>query len=92
MVINNNQTWHTTAKLKVQANITLVSLPPASPERNAQENIWQYLHQTYLSNRVFAHYAAILAACHNAWRKLLQETGRIASIATRQWAIIGQFQ
>ena len=64
-------------------------LPPASPQLNAQENIWQYLRQTYLSNRVFAHYAAILDACQDAWRKLLQETGRIASIATRLWAIIG---
>ena len=89
LVILDQAGWHTTAKLKVPVNITLVPLPPASPQLNAQENIWQYLRQTYLSNRVFAHYAAILAACHNAWRKLLQETDRIASIATRLWAIIG---
>jgi transposase len=31
----------------------LVPLPPASPELNAAENIWQYLRQAYLSNRVF---------------------------------------
>jgi hypothetical protein len=32
----------------------------------------------------------ILDACQEAWQKLLNETGRIASIATRDWAIIGQ--
>ena len=57
---------------------------------NAAENIWQYLRQTYLSNRVFPAYTTILDACQDAWRRLLAETGRIASIATRQWAIIGQ--
>jgi transposase len=35
-------------------------LPPACPERNAAENIWQYLRQTYLSNRLFENYTAIL--------------------------------
>ena len=68
----------------------MVSLPPACPELNAAENIWQYLRQTYLSNRVFKNYTDILDACQAAWRKLLDETGRIASIATRDWAIIGQ--
>ena len=90
LVILDQAGWHTTGKLKVPANITLVPLPPASPEFNAQENIWQYLRQTYISNRVFASYAAILDACQHAWRRLLAETGRIASIATRPWATIGQ--
>jgi putative transposase len=66
-----------------------VALPPACPELNAAENIWQYLRQTYLSNRVFEDYNAILDACQNAWRSLLNELGRIASIASRHWACIG---
>jgi putative transposase len=67
-----------------------VPLLPACPELNAAENIWQYLRQTYLSNRMFQTYDAILDACQDAWRKLLAEIGRIASIATRDWATIGQ--
>ena len=60
------------------------------PELNAAENIWQYLRQTYLANRVFKSYNDILDACQDAWQKLLDKTGQIASIATREWAIIGQ--
>ena len=90
LVILDKAGWHTTRKLKVPGNLTLMPLPPASPELNAQENVWQYLRQTYLSNRVFDSYTAILDACQHAWRALLAETGRIASIATRPWAIIGQ--
>jgi transposase len=90
MVIVDKAGWHTTAKLKVPENLTLVPLPAACPELNAAENIWQYLRQTYLANRVFKSYNDILDACQGAWQKLLDETGRIASIATREWAIIGQ--
>jgi len=45
--------WHATGMLEVPANITLILLPPTCPELNVAENIWQYLRQTYLSNRVF---------------------------------------
>ena len=46
MVILDQAGWHTTRKLKVPKNLTMVSLPPACPELNAAENIWQYLRQT----------------------------------------------
>lgn len=90
LIILDKAGWHTTRKLKLPNNLTLAPLPPACPELNAAENIWQYLRQTYLSNRVFQTYTAILDACQDAWRKLLAEAGRIASIATRKWATIGQ--
>ena len=89
LIILDKAPWHTTRKLKLPENLTLVPLPPACPELNAAENIWQYLRQTYLSNRVFETYTAILDACQNAWRSLLNELGRIASIASRDWASTG---
>ena len=89
IVIPDQAGWHTTGKLKIPENLTLAPLPPASPELNAQENVWQYLRQTYLSSRVFESYTAILDACQNAWRRLLAEDGRIKSIATREWVEIG---
>jgi transposase len=81
--------WHTTKKLRQPANITLLHLPSASPELNPAENIWQYLRQTHLSNRVFDTYKAVVKACCSAWKKLIAEAGRINSIATRSWATIG---
>ena len=90
LIILDKAGWHTTRKLKLPSNLTLVPLPPACPELNSAENIWQYLRQTYLSNRVFQTYDAILDACQDAWRKLLAEVGRISSVATREWATIGQ--
>ena len=68
--------WHTTRKLQVPGNITLLHLPPASPELNPTENIWQYLRQSYLSNRVFGDYDAVVEASSSAWNKLINEVGR----------------
>lgn len=90
IVVMDNAGWHTTQTLEVPGNLSLLFLPPYSPELNPQENIWQFLRQTYLSNRVFETYEDIVDACCKAWNKLLAETGRITSIATREWAHAGQ--
>ena len=81
--------WHQTGgKLNVPDNISLLKLPPYSPELNPVENIWQYLRQNQLSNRVFASYNAIVDACCDAWNALTAEPDRIQSIATRSWASV----
>src|SRR5262249_8266584 len=82
--------WHTTRKLQVPSNISLLHLPPASPELNPTENIWQYMRQTYLSNRVFSDYDDVIEASSSAWNKLAAQPGRIASIGTRSWTAISQ--
>jgi hypothetical protein len=50
------------------------------------ENIWQYLRQNYLANRVFDNYQAIVDACCNAWNALIAAPQTIRSIASREWA------
>ena len=62
IVLLDQAGWHITEKLKPPTNISLLPLPPRSPELNPVENIWQYLRQSCLSNRVFDGYDAILDA------------------------------
>ena len=73
------------AACKVPGNVSLLRLPPYSPELNSQENVWQYLRQNQLSHRVFADYDAIVAACCTAWNALMAPPDRIRSIAARAW-------
>ena len=56
------------------------------PELNPTENIWQFLRQNQLSNRVHASYQSIVDASCDAWNWLTGQPGLIASITTRQWA------
>jgi DDE superfamily endonuclease len=80
--------WHQTGgKLRLPHNISLLPLPSYSPELNPVENIWQFLRQNYLANRVFDTYAAIVDACCDAWNALVAAPDTIRSIATRAWAI-----
>ncbi len=78
--------WHLSARLKVPDNITLLPLPPKSPELNPTENIWQFMRDNWLSNRVFVSYDDILDHCCEAWNKLVEKPWVIMSIGLRQWA------
>jgi len=82
--------WHIAHELEVPNNISLLPLPPYSPELNAQENVWEYLRQNYLAGQIFKDFDEIVTACCSAWKKLIAETGRITSIASRNWLTIGQ--
>lgn len=82
--------WHIAGELVFPHNIIPVLLPPRSPELNPVENVWQYLRQTYLSNRVFPDYDGIVDACCAAWNNLTDAPWRIMSIGLRQWAYTGQ--
>ena len=78
--------WHTTKKLAVPENITLLLLPPKSPELNPVENIWQFMRDSWLSNRVFQSYDQIVAHCCEAWNNLIDQPWTIMSIGRRKWA------
>jgi transposase len=78
--------WHVAPRLAVPNNITLMPLPPKSPELNPMENIWQFIRENWLSNRVFASYADILDQCCAAWNKLVDQPWIIMSIGLRDWA------
>lgn len=82
--------WHTTAKLTVPKNIIPILLPARAPELNPVENVWQYLRQNWLANRVFKDYEAILDAACDAWQKLIAQPQTITSIGLRDWAHSGQ--
>jgi hypothetical protein len=78
--------WHVSAKVAVPPNITLVPLPPKCPELNAMENVWQFVRDNWLSNRVFRSYEAIVGHCCDAWNRLVDQPWRITSIGLRDWA------
>ena len=82
--------WHTSGALAVPKNVTLILLPSRAPELNSVENVWQYLRQNWLSNRVFTTYKVIIEAACEAWRKLIAQPDTITSIAPREWAVTSQ--
>jgi hypothetical protein len=56
------------------------------PELNPVENIWQYMRDNWLSNRIFKSYDDIVDHCCHAWNTLVDRPWKIMSIGLRQWA------
>lgn len=86
VILMDQAGWHTTPKLIVPDNITLMELPPRAPELNPVENVWQFIRDNWLSNRVFGGYEDIRALCCEAWNKLIERPWAIRSIGMRDWA------
>ena len=56
------------------------------PITSPVENIWQFMRDNWLSNRVFNSYDNIVDHCREAWNKLIDQPWRIMSIGRRNWA------
>lgn len=78
--------WHMTTALIMPENISIIPLPAKCPELNPVENIWQFMRDNWLSNRIFESYNEIVDHCCDAWNKLIGQPARIMSIGRRQWA------
>lgn len=78
--------WHTTKKLQLSENLSLLFLPPYSPELNPIEQVWQFLKQYFLSNRIFKDLEEILNECAKAWNAFISKPLRIKSLCSRDWA------
>jgi transposase len=78
--------WHLSDKRDIPSNITLMPVPPKSPELNPVENIWQFIRDNWLSNRVCRSYDDILDHCCHAWNKLADQPWTVMSIALRDCA------
>jgi transposase len=75
--------WHVARALEVPGNITLLHLPPYSPELNPSERLWAWLRSRHLSNRVYRDYDELLRKVDRAWLTLDAET--IKSVCRCPW-------
>ena len=64
----------------------LMPLPPKCPELNPVENVWPFMRDNWLSNRVFKSYDDILDHCCFAWNRITDHPWRIMSLGLRTWA------
>lgn len=76
VLIMDQAGWHRAKKLVVPDNITILYLPPYSPELNPVERLWAYLRSHYLSNRAYDDYQHLLDARAAAWQQLTPDVLR----------------
>ena len=86
IVLLDQAGWHGSNELVVPSNITLLPLSPRCPELKPVENLWQFMRDNWLSNRIYRSYDDIVEQCCHAWNKLVDQPWRIMTIGLRQWA------
>jgi len=70
VLIMDQAGWHKAKALQVPDNITILYLPPYSPELNPIERLWAYLRSHYLANRAYRDYEHLLEGSSDAYRNL----------------------
>ena len=85
-VILDRAGWHRSQGLVVPGNITLLELPPYSPELNPVERVWHYLRSHWLANSVFPSLGDIMDACETAWNRFAADDALIRSLCAIAWA------
>jgi transposase len=55
--------------------------------QNSCRNLWQFMRENWLSNRIFKSYEDIVDHCCFAWNALVDRPWRITAVGLRQWAL-----
>jgi hypothetical protein len=79
--------WHTSAKVVIPKNLTLLHFPPKSAELNPSELPWRECRQKYLSNRELKTENALWSAVEEAWLKLTADPQTIRSLCGFDWLL-----
>ena len=82
VLIWDGASYHTTNSLVVPENVTLVQLPPYSPELNPIENLWHYLRSHYWSNRSYADTEALQEAAATSLVIVGTDTERMKTVCS----------
>lgn len=85
VIIMDGAGWHTFDTALSFANVTLIKLPPYSPELNPMEQVWQWLRQRCLSNRVFQDYEEIVEQLSRAWNIFIDDIEQVKNLCWREW-------
>jgi transposase len=77
--------FHKSETLIVPENITIIPLPPYSPELNPVENLWHYFRSHYWSNRAYSGYDDLRLAAIEAWQKSALDPEIIKSVCRAKY-------
>lgn len=88
VLVTDRAAWHMSKHLKCPSNLSLLPLPPYSPELNPVEQLWQQLRDRYWSNRCFKDYDEIVHTCCQGWNQFVTQPDAIRNLCSRRWAVL----
>ena len=85
LLVCDGAAWHKSKTLKVPANITMLGIPPYTPEMNPIEQIWKQLRSMGFRNEVFKTLNDVVDRLCKTICNLTNDM--VKSITCRQWII-----
>ncbi len=85
IVVMDGAGWHTDDIANQFNNLSIIKLPPYSPELNPIEQVWSWLRQHYLANQNFADYNDIVDKVCLAWNRFNESALRVTKMCSRDW-------
>jgi transposase len=76
---------HKSKELNVPQNVSLVFLPPYSPELNPAEQIWNQLRKNYFANKVFDSLEAATRQAEHGLSKMAANLSAMTSLTNWTW-------
>lgn len=80
VLVLDRASYHRAKSLIVPSNITLMLLPPYSPELNPMENLWHYLRSHYWSNQIYVNKMTLSEAAQKGFETVQLQPENIKSI------------
>ena len=77
--------YHTSGDLVVPGNVSLIQLPPYSPELNPVENLWHYLRSHHWSNRPYEGYKGLEREAVRSLCAVCDDAERLKSICNADY-------
>ena len=77
--------WHKAHELVVPSNMTLVPLPPYSPDLNPAEHVWDYIRENDMRNEVFPDLDRVMDAVETSLHRLHEQPDILQSMTAFPW-------
>ena len=85
LMVMDGAGWHNSKELQIPDNVSILLLPPYSPELNPAELIWRQLRQRKLSNRLYPTIDDLEAAVDEAWLWILNQQDELSNLCLFPW-------
>jgi transposase len=86
IVVMDQAPWHKSQNDEDLRNVAPIFLPPYSPELNPMEQVWKWIKDHFLSNRIFENYEDIEESSCNAWNGFVSQPDLFQTICNPSWA------
>ncbi len=88
LVVLDGAGWHRSGEPEVPDDVSLLRLPPCSPEPDPVETLFPVLKHRHFASRAFESAEHVRVTVEEVWNGFTRKTGEIMQTTAREWAVL----